>query len=159
MARYTLDNQIAKSKLTPTRWYFFLRAIAAIGDYTLYGALYFAYVRYFGSETDEGYQVSGCVHMIPLVAAWVVLIPLPEAICGRTLGKWACDLRVMGMNNRRVTIGQAFARRMLDPVDLLAFFGLVAYIVAKTNPLRQRLGDLVAKTQVVDEAASVSTAT
>lgn len=121
-------------------------------DYALYGALYFAYVRYFGAETDEGFQVSGCGHVLTLVAAWVAFIPLPEGIWGRTIGKWACDLRVVGLNNRPVTIGQAFARRMLDPVDLLAFFGLVAYIVAKTSPLNQRLGDLVAKTHVVEEA-------
>ncbi|MDP9194732.1 MAG: RDD family protein [Acidobacteriota bacterium] len=130
-----------------------------MGDYAVYAALYFAYVRYFGVETEEGFQVSGCGHVLALVAAWVVLMPLPEAFWGRTLGKWVCDLRVVGLNNRPVTIGQAFARRMLDPVDLLAFFGLVAYIVAKTNPLSQRLGDLVAKTRVVEEAAIASTAT
>jgi len=59
---------------------------------------------------------------------------------------------VVGLNNQAVTMEQAFMRRMLDPVDLLSFFGLVAYIVAKTNPLGQRLGDLVAKTRVVEEA-------
>ena len=139
----------------PSRWYFHLRALAAVIDYAVFWGLFFAYARYFGVETDEGFQLSGCGHMLAVVAAWVVLVPLPEGIWGRTIGKWACDLRVAGLNNRRVTMGQAFTRRMLDPVDLLAFFGLVAYIVAKNTPLHQRLGDLVAKTQVVEEEVTV----
>jgi uncharacterized RDD family membrane protein YckC len=145
--------------VTPSRWYLSLRAAAAVGDYAVYWAFSFAYVHYFGAETEEGFQVSGCGHVLALVAAWVVFIPLPEAFWGRTFGKWACDLRVVGLNNRPATFGQAFARRMLDPVDLLAFFGLVAYIVARTNPLSQRLGDLVAKTRVVEEATIARTTT
>jgi uncharacterized RDD family membrane protein YckC len=139
----------------PSRWYFLLRAGAALIDYAFFWGFFFAYARYFGVETDEGYQVSGCGHMFAIVAAWVVLFPLPEGIWGRTIGKWACDLRVAGLNNRPVTMGQAFARRMFDPVDLLTFFGLVAYIVARNTPLHQRVGDLVAKTQVVEEAPAV----
>jgi uncharacterized RDD family membrane protein YckC len=151
-----MGNKI--STMTRTRWYFLLRAGATVGDYAVYWAFFFAYVRYFGAETEDGFRVSGCGHGLALVAAWVVLMPLPEAFWGRTFGKWACGLRVVGVDNRPVTIGQAFARRLLDPVDLLAFFGLVAYIVAKTNPLSQRLGDLVAKTRVVDEAEIASVA-
>lgn len=139
----------------PSRWYFLLRALAAVIDYAVFWFFFFAYARYFGVETDEGFQLSGCGHILTVVAAWVVLLPLPEGIWGRTLGKWVCDLRVAGPNNRPVTMGQAFTRHMFDPVDLLAFFGLVAYIVARSNPLHQRLGDLVAKTQVVEEAATV----
>jgi uncharacterized RDD family membrane protein YckC len=128
-----------------------LRAIAAALDYTIYGLIYFGYLRYFGSPTDEGYQVEGCGHLLALAGVWALWLPLPEAVFGRTFGKWACDLRVVSMNGGTVTAGQAFLRRLLDPVDLFFFFGLVGYIVAKTNPLNQRIGDLVAKSRVIAE--------
>lgn len=133
------------------RWYFLLRVIAAALDYVIYFAIFFAYARYFGSPTDEGYQVHGCGHISVLAGAWLVWLPIAEAIFGRTFGKWACDLRVVSLNGGAITMGQAFLRHALDPVDLFSFFGLVGYIVAKTNPLNQRVGDLVAKTRVIAE--------
>jgi uncharacterized RDD family membrane protein YckC len=142
--------------IRPSRWYFVLRAFAAIADYAICFAAYFAYARYFGTETDEGYVVSGCGHIVTLFAMWAVLIPLPEAIWGRTFGKWVCDLRVVGLKNEPLTTGQAFVRRIFDPIDLLSFVGLVGYIVAKTNPLSQRVGDLVAKTRVIEETSTAS---
>ncbi len=128
-----------------------MRSIAIILDYGIYGAICFAYIRYFGSPTDEGYQVQGCGHISVLAAAWVVWLPVAEAIFGRTVGKWACDLRVVNLNGGAITMGQAFLRHVLDPVDLFSFFGLVGYIVARTNPLNQRVGDLVARTRVIKE--------
>lgn len=69
-----------------------------------------------------------------------------------TFGKWAVGLKVTGMKGGSVTFGQAFVRRLLDPIDLGTCFGVVAFIVAKTSPRNQRLGDLIAKT-VVSEAS------
>jgi uncharacterized RDD family membrane protein YckC len=131
--------------------YFFRRAVATIVDYGIFFAFTFAYVYQFGSETSEGYQVQGCGHFLALLFAWIVWLPLPEALFGRTLGKWGFDLRVMAADGRRASTSQSFLRRLLDPIDLLLFFGLVGYVVAKTNALHQRVGDLVAKTRVVDE--------
>lgn len=144
---------------TPTlqgngRWHFVLRAVAAASDYAIYGALYFAYVRFFGTETDDGYKVEGCTHLLALVLAWFVLLPLPEGLFGQTFGKWVCDLRVVSLSGGAATFGQAVRRRVLDPIDLLSFFGLVAFIVAKNNPMSQRLGDLVARTRVVEDSRS-----
>jgi uncharacterized RDD family membrane protein YckC len=133
------------------RWYFARRAFAAASDYAIYGGLYFAYVRFFGVETDEGYKVEGCLHLVALVLAWFGLLPLPEGLFGRTFGKWVCDLRVVNLSGGPATFGQAVRRRVLDPIDLLSFFGVVAFIVAKNNPMSQRLGDLVAKTRVVED--------
>lgn len=151
----SLDDEIVSHIKTPSqgngRWYFVLRAVAAAIDYAVYGGLYFTYLRFFGSETEDGYKVEGCSHLLALVLAWFVLLPLPEGLFGRTFGKWVCDLRVVRMNGGVATFGQAIQRRVLDPIDLLSFFGLVAFIVAKNNPMSQRLGDLVAKTRVVED--------
>jgi uncharacterized RDD family membrane protein YckC len=122
-------------------------------DYTMIWVLTFAYTRYFGTPTEEGgYHVQGCVHVFALFAIWALALPIPEGVAGRTFGKWACSLRVTNLSGRSVTLGQAFMRRFLDPIDLMVAFGLVAFIVAKTNPLSQRLGDLVAKTLVVEDS-------
>jgi len=130
------------------RRYFLRRSSAALIDYLIYFAFCTLYIYHFGSETGEGYQVQGCGHATVLLTVWIVCFPLPEAVFGRTLGKWGLDLRVLGIDGRRATAGQAFLRRAFDPIDLLPFFGIVAYIVAKTNAQHQRLGDLVAKTRV-----------
>lgn len=135
---------------------FKLRLTAAVIDYTIYGVFFFAYVRYFGSPTADGYQVSGCGYNLGLVTAWVLWLPLPEAVLGRTFGKWACDLRVVDLSGLKITAGQAFLRRLLDPIDFFTFFGLVGFIVAKATPLNQRVGDLVAKTRVVADAQTDS---
>jgi len=134
--------------------YFTLRTIAAAIDYAIVFALTFAYFRYFGTPTDEGYVLHGCTHLFAIPAMWVVLIPLPEGLFGRTFGKWACDLSVVDLYGRPITSEQAFLRRLLDPIDLLSMFGLVGFFVAKSNPLNQRLGDLVAKSRVIATPAA-----
>jgi uncharacterized RDD family membrane protein YckC len=141
----------AVSAHASSRWYFPLRAGAAVIDYTVCWTLYFGYLRYFGSDTADGYEVTGFGHLLVLLVVWVALFPVPEWLWGRTLGKWCCDLRVVDVNMRRVTLAKAVLRRLLDPVDL-QLFGIVAYVVARTNPLHQRVGDLVARTRVVEGA-------
>lgn len=132
----------------------FLRSLACVIDYSLYWALCFAYVYRFGNETGDGYQVNGYGHVSLLFSAWLVWFPLSEFWFGKTFGKWTCDLRVVNVNGGPVSVGQSCLRRLLDPIDLGGLFGLVAFIVAKTNPLNQRVGDLVAKTRVIEESVS-----
>lgn len=60
------------------------------------------------------------------------------------------DLRVADLRGHPASAGQAFLRRLLDPIDLGTCFGVVGFIVAKTNPKAQRLGDLVAKMIVIE---------
>jgi uncharacterized RDD family membrane protein YckC len=134
------------------------RAVAAAIDYAVFGAFYFGYIYYFGSESGEGYEVQGCGHFLFLVAAWIAWLPFTEACFGRSLGKWGLDLRVVNLNGTPIRPVQAFIRHALDPIDM-SFFGLVGIIVAKTNALGQRVGDLVAKTRVVkDEPPPVGAA-
>jgi uncharacterized RDD family membrane protein YckC len=153
-----METAIATMPGPPGRRYFALRALAAMMDCVVFGAFFFAYVYHFGTPTDGGYQVEGCGHFLVLSGVWLLWFPLPEALLGRTLGKWACDLRVVNLKNGPLTFGQVLTRRLLDVVDLWAFFGLVGFIVARNNPLQQRVGDLVARTRVIEEPASGSAA-
>jgi uncharacterized RDD family membrane protein YckC len=57
------------------------------------------------------------------------------------------------LRRRAVSAGQAFLRRLFDPIDLLFSLGVVALVVAGTNPQWQRVGDLVGKTRVIGDPA------
>jgi uncharacterized RDD family membrane protein YckC len=128
-----------------------LRAAATLLDYGVLSALLFAYIRYFGEPLDDGgYQTSGCGHLLVVMVMWVAWLPLPEAVSGRTFGKWVCELRVVDAGGGRAALRQVLIRRLLDPLDL-SLFGLVGYVVAKNTPLAQRVGDLAAKTRVIQD--------
>jgi len=46
-------------------------------------------------------------------------------------------------------VGNCIVRHLFDLVDVFPFFGIVGLIVAGSNNLKQRVGDLVARTIVV----------
>ena len=127
-----------------------LRSLAAAIDFTVFSAVFYSYVHYFGDATEDGYAVQGCGHLLVLSIVWFVWFPLPEALWGRTLGKWACDLRAVDLSDQPITLRQALLRHVFDIVDT-SFFGLTGLIAAKTTALNQRVGDLAAHTKVVDE--------
>ncbi|EJZ19240.1 RDD family protein (plasmid) [Rhizobium sp. Pop5] len=94
---------------------------------------------------------------------------------GRTLGKRITGIRVINVDGRRLTPHQVTARNLMKeveifaPMSLLASVGyqsawengltslwlLVVVVVPFTNRRRQRLGDVIAGTLVVDNPRSV----
>lgn len=72
-----------------------------------------------------------------------------EWIGGATIGKLVLGLRVRNTELGRCTLGGAIIRTLGYFVDAL-FFGLVAYLVMKESPRKQRLGDQWGKTVVVE---------
>jgi uncharacterized RDD family membrane protein YckC len=77
---------------------------------------------------------------------------------GRTPGKWATGIRVLGLELAPCGFGRALLRSLLLFVDGLLFmdgflnFGFGALVIACTAN-RQRIGDMAARTIVVREAA------
>lgn len=67
---------------------------------------------------------------------------------GATLGKMALGLRVVRMDGSPITMNEAVIRNLLRIVDGL-FAYLVGAILVWNSPLKQRLGDRVAKTLVI----------
>jgi uncharacterized RDD family membrane protein YckC len=90
-------------------------------------------------------------------AAWVaisvVYFTLMEGFFGATVGKFATGIRVVREDGTKADVGAALIRNVLRIVDGL-FLYLVGAILVWTSPTKQRLGDRVAKTVVV-EASSV----
>jgi uncharacterized RDD family membrane protein YckC len=124
------------------------RFAAFLFDWLSYIAFFCSYLFLFGSLTAEGaLQVRG-LRAVPVFLAWWLIFALPEAVNGRTLGKWILDIQVRQENGAPVTLAQAFKRRVCDVVDFVISFGIVAAVMSDSRR-RQRLGDRVAGTVVV----------
>ena len=88
--------------------------------------------------------LSGGVTGLLALAYFIVL----EATQGATLGKMALGLRVTRTDGAPITWTESIIRNLLRIIDGL-FVYLIGAILIWTSPLKQRLGDRVAKTVVV----------
>ena len=107
----------------------------------------------------------GLTYLMPLLfggALWAVAAFLIFCYTlgrwGRTPGKWAMGIRVLGMELAPCGFARALLRSLLLIVDGLLFmdgflnFSFGALVIACTAN-RQRIGDMAARTIVVREAA------
>jgi uncharacterized RDD family membrane protein YckC len=88
--------------------------------------------------------LSGGVTGLLALAYFIVL----EATQGATLGKMALGLRVTRADGAPISWTESIIRNLLRIIDGL-FVYLIGAILIWTSPLKQRLGDRVAKTVVV----------
>ena len=88
--------------------------------------------------------LSGGVTGLLALAYFIVL----EATQGATLGKMALGLRVTRTDGAPISWTESLIRNLLRIIDGL-FVYLIGAILIWTSPLKQRLGDRVAKTVVV----------
>ncbi len=88
--------------------------------------------------------LSGGVTGLLTLAYFIVL----EATQGATLGKMALGLRVTRTDGAPISWTESIIRNLLRIIDGL-FVYLIGAILIWTSPLKQRLGDRVAKTVVV----------
>jgi len=71
---------------------------------------------------------------------------------GQTVGKRALSLRVVDARGLPISLHQSLVRNVVRVVDFLPAFYAFAAIATLIDPLRRRLGDLVADTLVIREA-------
>ncbi len=82
--------------------------------------------------------------------------PVSEAVwSGKTIGKFAFGLRVVGDQGEPIQVSQAVIRNLVRIVDFLPFFYGIGIIALFWNGRGKRLGDLAAGTVVVRERAPV----
>lgn len=82
-----------------------------------------------------------------------MILPLPEVLWGRGLGKWLLSLRVVSRATGARPSGSQVLRRLLaGMLEIGMCFGILPLIVIASTPHAQRLGDLWADTLVVPEA-------
>jgi len=125
------------------------RISATLIDYIPFFILFAVYVSYFGHPSEDGgYEVNGLMAFVPILF-WFIFFPVIESFNGQTLGHKIMGIMVITKNGNKIRLGQSLIRRILDPIDLISCFGLIAIITIKNSDHHQRLGDMVAGTIVV----------
>ncbi|TCN57552.1 RDD family protein [Flavobacterium circumlabens] len=128
---------------------------AGLIDYSLMFGMTLVMFLYFGEKTSTGYGLHG----FPALAntlMWCAYMIGFELKFGGTLGNLVFDLQVISIkdsNTTSLTLGQSFKRHLLDMLDLW-FFGLLGILLIKNTKYNQRLGDIWAKTIVIDSKDS-----
>jgi len=142
-------------KVEPKK-YVGLRIAATLIDYTIYFLLFFIYLYCFGYRNDNGgMEVDGML-ALPIFIFWFLYFVVVEAVNQATPGHDICKLIVVKTSGDKITLSDAFKRRIVDPVDI-CIYGIPALICIYNTPKFQRLGDLVADTLVVKKADIVET--
>jgi len=131
------------------------RFFALLIDYILYGIAFFLIATYFGEsyESEDGtfnYKVEGFPALACFII-WFALMPLMEGIKGQSFGKMIFGIKTLKQDGTKASVGNATVRHLFDMIDFFPFLGIVGLIVASKNNLQQRVGDLVAKTIVVQK--------
>ena len=130
-----------------------VRFLAALIDYLLFLVFYFIIgfqfgERYTPEEGGIGFQLNG-FPALGCMLLWFLMFPVIEGLKGQTVGKMLLGIKVIKNDYSKSSISHSIIRHLFDMVDYLPFFGIVGIIVASNNDLKQRVGDLVAKTIVV----------
>jgi uncharacterized RDD family membrane protein YckC len=109
-----------------------------------------AFVAGAVGESERGFGLA--VFFVGLFCAiWVYDVAFETLASGRTPGKRAAGIRVVGMHGEPVTFRASAVRNILRIIDLVLLF-LPAAISILVTQHNQRLGDLAAGTLVVREA-------
>jgi len=100
-----------------------------------------------GTVMQFGYSFNGSKNLlVPLL--WLLTFPVLEGLTGYTLGKKLLRLKVLQKDGKKVSILSSLVRHLFDFIDFCFLFG---FIIASKNKNRQRIGDLVANTIIIEE--------
>jgi uncharacterized RDD family membrane protein YckC len=122
---------------------------ASFIDYLLIFVLTYIYISRFGVETEVGTKSIQGFATFPIILVWFLYFVVIETYQGATLGHKAFNLLVLTDKRGKIGFTQAFKRHLVDPVDFF-IYAIPAIIAIKNTDKKQRLGDLWAKTIVVD---------
>jgi uncharacterized RDD family membrane protein YckC len=128
------------------------RIIAGFIDYFIVYSFLFAFIYTFGTPNNEGrYSVTGLLSFIPIIF-WFLTIILTETFFGATIGNSIVGLKPISLinNNGKISFSQSIKRHLFDSIEMFMFFGLITIIVIKNSDKNQRLGDIWAKTIVIE---------
>lgn len=95
-----------------------------------------------------GFELEGGPALLYYLISYLYYI-LMEAYMGGTVGKLILGMRIELEDGSPVSIGASIIRNLLRIVDFLPFAYILGIIMISTSPLKQRLGERVAKTVVV----------
>jgi len=125
------------------------RIIATLLDYTLFLLPTYMYIMVFGVDNEEGGKTVSGLMALPIPLFWFIYFVIIEAFYGGTLSHQGLNLKVLTLDRKDIEWTHALKRHLLDPIDIL-LYGIPAIITIKNSEKCQRLGDMWAKTIVVD---------
>ena len=94
---------------------------------------------------------TGALLVLFFVLDWFYYVVFETIWSGRSPGKRALKLRVVGQDGRSLTVLDSVLRNLLRAADFLPFGYAVGLTVMSCDPMFRRFGDLVAGTVVVIE--------
>jgi len=103
----------------------------------------------FGVDNEEGGKTVSGLMALPIPLFWFIYFVIIEAFYGGTLSHQGLNLKVLTLDRKDIEWTHALKRHLLDPIDIL-LYGIPAIITIKNSEKCQRLGDMWAKTIVVD---------
>lgn len=115
------------------------------------------FVIWNGSDNLLVEQSNATASYLVALAYFIGIMVIWQGLSGMTLGKAAFGIRTVSEDGSAPGIGRAFVRWILWIVDLLPcyifFLPLVGGITAVASKGHRRVGDMAAKTYVVDKGA------
>jgi uncharacterized RDD family membrane protein YckC len=98
-----------------------------------------------------GWSFGGIGGNISLFLSWLLFLPGIEAFNnGQTIGKVLMRIRTIKEDGSPLGFGRSLLKHVFDIIDHLPGMGILGLTVAAINKKRKRIGDLVARTIVVD---------
>lgn len=125
------------------------RIIVTLLDYALFLLSTYLYIILAGHDNDEGGKTVSGLLFLPIPIAWFIYFVVIEACYSATLAHQGLYLKVVTVERKEIEFTHALKRHLLDPIDFF-FYGIPAIIAIKNSDKHQRLGDMWAKTIVVD---------
>ena len=112
--------------------------------------IFYVMCLYFGIETENGYKLEG-FSFFAVILIWLSYMVGLELTYGGTLGNLMFDLKVISIHPKKtyLTFDQSIKRHLLDVLEMWPF-GLIGILLIKNTRHNQRLGDIWAKTIVID---------
>ncbi len=107
------------------------------------------YLSAFDTRPDPIAIVALIEWSFVLVVSGMLLVAIPEAVTGRSLGQRLCGLRVISLDGEPPSLGAVLTRAVLLPVEFTWFTGVFMFVTRR----RQRLGDVLSGAVVVEDAS------
>ncbi len=113
--------------------------------------IFIAYIYiYFLVSYVYGSQNSSLV-LYMFIIPFALYHPISEIFMnGQSLGKKAIGIKVVKIDGSQPSIGSFIIRWIFRIIDVDLFSGLIAIIVISSNGKGQRIGDIIAKTTVIN---------
>ena len=105
--------------------------------------------RFFGFFGSFAFVFFGPITLLSWLL-WLLYFTYFESTTGQTLGKQLIGIRVVDDTTlQHLDFGRSLVRNILRIIDWLPFFYLIGFILIATNPKKQRIGDMAARSIVV----------